>query len=199
MIDFGPYRRKVKTLRELSQGLDRNDLKQLTDEIVDQQLQLIAEVQDEDVVFVPNDPQADDTFAAAESERNLAWTLGHVIVHATASSEEGSAQALELARGVEIALGARSRSEVPWEKATTAQFLRQRLTESRRMRQSMLDAWPDAPDLLNEYKSRPESSGRNAFDRFLASLSHDEGHLAQTADIVRQARTARSSVQPSVT
>ncbi|MBJ7602875.1 MAG: DinB family protein [Candidatus Dormibacteraeota bacterium] len=197
MIDFGPYRRKEKTLRELSQGLDRNDLKQLTDEIVDQQLELIAEVQDEDVVFVPNDPQADDTFAAAEAKRNLAWTLGHVIVHATASSEEGNAHALELARGVQIVLGARSRSEVPWEQMTTVQLLRQRLTESRRMRQEMLDAWPDAPDLLNEYKSRPESRGQNALDRFLSSLSHEEGHLAQIAEIVRQARAARSSVQPS--
>ena len=151
------------------------------------------------MVFVPNDPQADDTFAAAEAERNLAWTLGHVIVHATASSEEGNARALELARGVQIALGARSRSEVPWEQMTTVQLLRQRLTESRRMRQAMLDAWPDAPDLLNEYKSRPESRGQNALDRFLSSLSHDEGHLSQIAEIVRQARAARSSVQPSAT
>lgn len=179
MIDFGPLRRKEKSLREISQGLGWNDLKQLTDEIVDQQLRLIAEVEDQDVAFIPNDPQADDTSAAVEGERSLAWTLGHVIFHTTASSEEGTAQALELVRGVQIPVGARSRSK-----------------ESRRMRQAMLDAWPDAPDLLNEYRSRLESKGQNALDRFLSGLSHEEGHLAQIADIVRQARAGRDG-QPS--
>ncbi len=198
MIDFGPLRRKEKSLREISQGLGWNDLKQLTDEIVDQQLRLIAEVEDQDVAFIPNDPQADDTSAAVEGERSLAWTLGHVIFHTTASSEEGTAQALELVRGVQIPVGARSRSEVPWQPATTAGFLRQRLKESRRMRQAMLDAWPDAPDLLNEYRSRLESKGQNALDRFLSGLSHEEGHLAQIADIVRQARAGREG-QPSAT
>jgi hypothetical protein len=45
-------------------------------------------------------------------ELALPWTLGHVIVHITASAEESAFLAAELARGVHRRTG-RSRFEVP--------------------------------------------------------------------------------------
>ena len=69
------------------------------------------------VTFQPVDPVANDTFAADPADVKLAWTLGHVIVHATASSEESAFLAAEMARGV--ANHGRSRSETAWETVTT--------------------------------------------------------------------------------
>ena len=61
-------------------------------------LSLIAGCTDADVVFVPEDPEAYDKYAAAAEELHVAWTLGHVIVHATASAEECAFLAAEVAR-----------------------------------------------------------------------------------------------------
>lgn len=189
MLDFGPYRRKEKTLMDLAAGLTPDDLRSLTDEMIDHELRLIEGVEDEDVVFVPDDPEANDTFAARPEDVNLAWTLGHVIVHCTASSEEAAAHALALARGVVPT--ERSRYELPWQEATTAEFMRRRLAESRRMRLAMLDAWPDVPHLDTLYRSRPEAPGVNAPARFIGGLSHDDSHLDQIRKVAEQARSAR--------
>ena len=190
VLDFGPLRRKEKTLMDLAEGLTREDLARLTGEMIDRELALLGGVEDADVVLVPDDPEANDTFAASAEDVNLAWTLGHVIVHATASSEEAAAHALTLARG--LVPGERSRYEVPWQEATTERFLRRRLEESRRMRLAMLDAWPEAPHLETLYRPRPESPGVNAVARFLGGLSHDDSHLGQIEKIVAQARAARA-------
>src|SRR5947208_11927978 len=115
VIDFEPYRRREKTLQELAEGLVAGDLARLTNEMCDRQLELIRTAEDPDVVFVPEDPDADDPFAASADEENIAWTLGHVVLHATASSEEAAAHALTLARGLEVQ--GRSRHEVPWREA----------------------------------------------------------------------------------
>ena len=93
MIDFEPYRRREKTLQELARGLGRNDLARLTNEMCDRQLDLIRPAEDPDVTFMPEDPEADDPFASSPDQEHIAWTLGHVIVHATASSEEAAAHA----------------------------------------------------------------------------------------------------------
>ncbi len=66
---------------------------------------------DADVTFVPSDPMAHDAAAASDDESEIAWTLGHIIVHMTASSEESAALAAELARGV--AYHGRSRTRRP--------------------------------------------------------------------------------------
>src|SRR5258708_16198859 len=145
MIDYEPSRGGEKTLPEIAAGLFPADLGSLTDEMCALQLNMISEIEDADVVFVPDDPEANDTFAATPDEVGISWTLGHVIVHTTASSEEAAANALNLARGVEV-LG-RSRSEVPWQGVDTAEQVLARLSESRRMRLAMLEAWPDPPDL----------------------------------------------------
>lgn len=193
MIDFEPVRAKRTTLQEVAGGLTRQDLAGLTREMVAHQLSLLEDAQDPDVVMVPEDPEANDSFAADASEVHLAWTLGHVIVHTTASSEEAAAHALTLARGVPVA--ERSRWEVPWREATTVEFLRSRLDESLRMRLAMLEAWPDRPDLENLYVPAQGLPGRNAVARFISGLYHDDSHLAQIEGIMAQARDRRAAAK----
>lgn len=141
VIDFGPLHRREASVQDLAAGLTREDLGRLTREMSDLQLASIEDAMDEDVVMVPDDPDADDTFAARPEDVGLSWTLGHVVVHTTASSEESAALALVLARGLPVE--GRSRYEVPWEQARSVQFIRRRIEESCRMRLAMLAGWPD--------------------------------------------------------
>ncbi len=197
MIDFSPVRRKEKTLRDLAEGLTRDDLVRLANEMCDHFQALIADAEDPDTTFVPDDPEARDTFAARPEDVDLAWTLGHVIVHWTASSEEAAAHALTLARGV--AVGERSRYEVPWPQADTAEFLRRRIEESRRMQLAMLDAWPDSPHLDVTYTSREGARPVNAVARFLGGLAHADSHREQVTKVLDQARAARNGPAASRT
>ena len=158
--------------------------------MIDAMFTLIAGCTDADVTFVPDDPEAEDTFASDPDEAHLAWTLGHVIVHATASSEEAAFLAAELARGVPVREG-RSRYEVPWPTVTTIEQCRVRLEESRRMRTASLEMWPDPPHLANTFKSWSGDQSYNAIVRFVFGLRHDDSHLGQIAEIVRQARAVR--------
>jgi hypothetical protein len=189
VIDFEPYRRGEKTLPEIAAGLTRAELVRITEEMCDLQLQLLSGTEDVDVLFTPDDPEANDTFAATAEDVGMSWTLGHVIVHTTASSEEAAANALNLARGVEV-LG-RSRYEVPWQTVHTAEQTRARVEESRRMRLAMLQAWPDQPNLDLTYTAREGTAPRNAVAQFISGLSHDDSHLDQVRRIVIEARKAR--------
>src|SRR5690242_9414640 len=101
MLDFSSWRDGSKSFADIANGLTRADLYQLTDEMIDTMQSIVADAVDADVVFVPDDPGANDTFGKPE-EVDLAWTLGHVIVHVTASSEESAALALTLARGLPV-------------------------------------------------------------------------------------------------
>ena len=76
----------------LFRSLTVADLRALTEEMIDRQLSLIEGIEDRDVILVPDDPEANDTFAARQEDVGLAWTLGHVVVHTTASSEESAAR-----------------------------------------------------------------------------------------------------------
>ena len=192
MLDFARVRAKECTIQELSQGLTRDDLRRVTDEMIESELDLIAACTDADVVFVPEDPEADDSYATAPEEAKIAWTLGHVIVHVTASSEETAFVAAEMARGVPQREG-RSRAEVPWQSVTTIAQCRRRLEESRRMRLATLDVWPDEPHLDNLFRWRPDGPGYDPIARFLQGLNHEHSHLAQIAEIVRQAKVAREN------
>ncbi|MCZ7670143.1 MAG: DinB family protein [Chloroflexi bacterium] len=189
MIDFSPVKNKEMSLAKFASGFTRADLRDLTNEMVDHMMGLIADCTDADVVFVPVDPDANDTYAADDAEADLAWTLGHVIVHVTASAEESAFTAAELARGVEF--HGRSRYEVPWQTITTIQQCRDRLEESRRMRLATLDVWPDEPHLEVTYEPWPGASALNAIGRFIGGFWHDVDHLGQIAEIVRQAKAAR--------
>ena len=190
MLDFTPVRNKELKVSQLAASLTPADLAKLTHEMVEAMLGLIAECAEADVTFVPDDPQANDTFAVNADEVNLSWTLGHVIVHTTASAEESAFLAAELARGVPF--HGRSRSEVAWEGVTTLAQCRMRLEESRRMRLASLSLWPDPPDLANSYIPREGADPINPLTRFVLGLSHDDSHLGQIKEIVRQARTARA-------
>lgn len=191
MLDFAPVRTKAKSVVDISQDLTLGDLYGFTREMVHKMLDLIQDCTDADVVFVPNDPEAYDGFAANAEDVSMAWTLAHVIVHTTASSEEAAALAAELARGVPHR-GGRSRFEVPWQNVTTIEQCRQRLQESLRMRIASLDMWPDEPYLQNTYQMREGAPRYNAISRFVSGLAHDDNHLKQIEAIVRQAKAARA-------
>ena len=188
MLDFDPVRNMDITLNDLTAGLTRADLINLTNEMVDTELDLISGCSDIDVVFVPDDPIAEDPFAENPEDVTLAWTLGHVVVHVTASSEEAASIAAELARGVKY--HGRSRYETPWQTVTTITQCRERLEESRRIRLASLDMWLDKPHLDNHFRSRPGAPTMNAVSRFIYGLQHDDNHLEQIASIIQQANLA---------
>ena len=190
MLDFSVVFKKETTLAELTDGLAPSDLAALTNEVIDTIQGLIADCVDQDVTFVPNDPDAHDTYAASDEEADLAWTLGHVIVHTTAGSEESAFTAAELARGV--ANHGRSRYEVPWESVTTIEQCRHRLEESRRMRLATLDVWPDEPHMDNTMEVGFLPGPINPIAAFMLGLGHEGSHLEQIKEIVRQAKAARS-------
>lgn len=189
MLPFRAVRDGEITFAGLVADLTIDDLRRLTGEMVDTMLGLIADCVDADVILEPADPEAQDPYAATPEEVDLAWTLGHVIVHTTASAEESAAIAAELARGV--AYHGRSRYKVPWPEMRTIAGCRQRLEESRRMRLASLEMWPAAPHLENTYEVWSDRPWVNAIGRFVLGLMHDESHLRQIAEIVRRARAAR--------
>ena len=191
MIDFAPIRTKAITLRQLVQDWSRDDLAQRTNEMIDYMLELIGGCVDADVILIPVDPEANDKFAVNPGEVNLSWTLAHVVVHVTASSEESAFLAAELARGVPYR-GGRSRYEVPWRDVTTIAQCRARLEESRHMRLASLDLWPNPPDLQNSYTREGQSDPINGVMRFVMGLQHDDAHLEQIKKIVEQATAARN-------
>lgn len=190
MLDFQAVRNREISLDELLEGMDKAALQAETNEMYDHILEQIADCTDADVVFTPIDPKANDPYASSEEEKDIAWNLGHLVVHVTASAEEAAALAAEMARGVE--LHGRSRSEIPWQTVTTIEQCRHRLEESRRMCLASLDMWPDRPYLdytVETWKNGPEV---NAIGRYVLGLSHAQSHLAQIDDVVQQAKAAHS-------
>lgn len=192
MLNFEAVQNEEMTLAELVDGLTGEDLRDLTDEMVDTMLALIAACEDADVLFEPTDPETNDPYAENPEEVNLAWNLGHVIVHTTASAEESAALAAELARGV--VYHGRSRYERPWREMKTLAACQHRLQESRRIRLASLEMWPDEPHLENTYEARPGGPRRNAIERFVLGLKHDHSHLEQIKTIVQQSQMARELV-----
>ena len=189
MLDFTLVREKKITYKKFVSDLTIDDLGDLTNEMIDEQLKIISDCEDVDVVFIPQDPEAHDPYASSEDEVQMPWTLGHIIVHTTASSEESAFLAAELARGVQNREG-RSRFEVDWETIKSISQVRDRLEESRRMRLASLNIWPDPPHLDNFYIS-PYSGLTNPLVRFVLGLAHDDSHLDHLKDVVNQALAAR--------
>jgi hypothetical protein len=189
MLNFQDVRDKKTTIQELAKSLTQGDLVKLTNEMIDAMQALIKGCVDADVTFVPVDPAAKDDAASNAADANIAWTLGHVIVHATASSEEAAFLAAEMARGVEF--HGRSRYETPWESITSIAQCHARLEESRRMRVALAHAWPDKPNTTIEREPWPGAGMRNCYAQFIGGLSHDDSHLGQIAEIVRQAKAGR--------
>lgn len=184
MLDFTPIRDNEVSIAEFAAEIDKDDLVRLTDEMIDHLLERISGCRDEQVVFVPRDEEAYDPVAATPEEVHMPWTLGHVIVHTTASAEESAFLAAEMARGVPY--HGRSRWEVPWQTIHTVAQCRQRLEESRRMRLASLEMWPADPHLEVVYRPREGEAGFNAIARFLLGLMHEQDHLGQIEDILQQ-------------
>lgn len=187
MLDYQELKPGTEEFRRIVSALTIKDLRIKSNEMIDYILELISDCDDSDVTFVPKDPQAYDSAAVTAEEVTMPWTLGHVIVHITASSEESAALAAELARGV-VERGGRSRSEVHWTTIMTIQQCRRRLEESRRMRLGSLDMWPDEPDDNNVVELKWINETVNSYGRFLLGLIHEHGHLKQIEDIITQSK-----------
>jgi hypothetical protein len=196
MIDFSPVRNKEKKYIELwrDNSISVADLRQATNESINFMLDLIADLDDADVVFDPIDPDADDP-NAIEGEEKIGWSIAHLIVHVTASSEEGAANSSLLARGVPEVKD-RPRYETPWREIHTKAECVQRLEESRRMRLAYLETWPDKPHYTNYRVPKSERSleingNMNAPACFMSGLSHEMGHYEQFKEVKRQALEAK--------
>ncbi|MCY3781833.1 MAG: DinB family protein [Chloroflexi bacterium] len=196
MIDFAPMRDGDLSYMEYAarENIGPSELRSLSDESIDFLLSLLEDLTDADIAFDPDDPDADDPFAV-EGEERIGWNFGHLIAHVTASSEEGAALSSLLARG--IPASERPRYETPWRDITTVAQVRQRLEESRRMRNAYLATWPDAPllQVLRDVSERftARFGEMNAPAAFLFGLSHEVGHYDQIEEVRRQALAARAA------
>ena len=194
-IDFTRIQDNQEKISELAGRVSREDLKATSRESVAYLLGLLEGLTDEDVVFMPDDPEANDPYAV-EGEEHISWNIAHLIAHVTASSEEGAAFSSLLARG--IPAKERPRYETPWREITTKAQCIHRLEESLRIRLAYLETWPDTPhlDVYRELSPRFEAIvGRlNAIGAFLLGLSHEVGHYDQIIDAKQQALAARMSV-----
>jgi DinB family protein len=184
MLDFQPVREKKITLQDLVRDLTKDDLWRELNEMYDEVSRLIADCTDAHVTFEPVDAKADDPYSV-KGEESIAWTLGHVIVHLTASMEESASIASELARGVKY--HGRSRWEIPWRDVTIIGQCQARLEESRRMCLASLEMWPRPPHMENTYSPAEGAVPHTCVSRFASGLKHASDHLGQIADIVRQA------------
>jgi hypothetical protein len=191
MLDFTPVKRGECTMNDLAATLTTDDLRRLTEESIDGMVALLDNLADADVAFVPDDPDAHDAAAADAADRHLAWTIGHVIVHATASGEEYATVASEFARGVPF--HGRPRYETPWQAITTLGQCRQRLAESRRIRLASLGMWPDEPHFAIGTVYWDGSGWVDARGIFAWGLAHDEDHRRQLEKIIAQARACRAA------
>ncbi len=177
-----PFPVLIGKIVDIAKTATPSQLRKATNDSIDFYLKLLDGAPDSAVTYVPVDEHAHDPHAAPD-QQNIGWTLGHIIVHVTASSEESAFLAAELARGVEY--HGRSRYETNWETVSTVAQCRQRLEESRRMRLASLDIWPDAPNLTNAYTIVEGAPALNAPARFLLGLAHEIGHQAQAAAAAR--------------
>lgn len=186
MLDFAGIHNSTQTFADLAYELTPGALHDLTDEMIDLVLSISAAATDADLLFEPTDPHA-----AANDDGSVAsgWTLAHIVAHTTASAEETAALAVTLARGVPVE--GRSRYEVPWETLQTVVQLRERIEESRRMRHALLNAWPNQPHLQLRFKLVPRFDPLNAPECFILGLFHEDAHLGQLREVMRQALAAR--------
>lgn len=178
---------------ELADGLTTAELTSETNRIYDLYRGLLDKADDAQMVFEPNDPEANDPYAESDDEKHIGWTAGHLVAHVTASVEEGAVFGSILARGVEM--GGRIRSEVDWQEIDTVAKAVHRLEESRRMVLAYLNTWPDAPNLtvirqFNSEKARDYFGPLNAPAAHMLGLTHMLEHLEQFKDALQQAEAA---------
>lgn len=195
-IDFAPLFNREVGLLEYSRQFSIDDIRATSNQLLDTLTDIINQASDEQIVFLPTDPDADDPYAV-EGEEKIGWSLGHLVLHVTASSEEGFSRSSVLARGIVIPSSIRLRYEDSWHThcRTQAECL-QRLEESRRMRNAYLDTWPKSPhlDVLVDSKPGDFMHGEvNAQSSAILGLVHEAGHIEQFKEALRQAQAAHPS------
>jgi chloramphenicol 3-O-phosphotransferase len=179
VLDMEAFRSGKASYADSVRDVTHADLYKLTDDYFDTVESIVAEVTDMGVTFVPYD-------AALKDPNQEAYTLGHVVVHLTATLEESASIASVLARG--ITFDGRLRYETPWQTIRTAQQVHARLRESRRMCKAYLDAWPDAPHLDVTVMRIPHFGPMNAIGMDVLGIIHGESHIEQLKEILRQSR-----------
>ena len=193
ILDFTPVTDNQMKMLEYSNLFSVDDLKAATNESIDTLLKIVRSLSDIQVTFLPYDPEADDPYAKPGEEK-IGWSIAHLVVHVTASSEEWATYSSFLARGISYPAEPRLRHETEWKTVTTTAQCIQRLEESRRIRLSYLSAWPDNPDLETKRELSPRFIERfgqfNAAACFLFGLKHELGHYAQFREVARQAKVA---------
>ncbi len=194
MIDFTPVVDKQLKMLEYCQNFTRGQVRESLNESVDNLLSFLEGANDADVVFLPYDSEADDPYAA-DDQKNVGWSVAHIILHATASTEEYASVGSVLGRGIEFE--GRLRYEPDWQTVTTVAELKQRLEESRKMRLAYFDALPDTPneDVYRKIGERYiEQFGQTSWKvSYLLGLMHEVGHYEQIKEAKRQAQEARQS------
>ncbi|MEP6987548.1 MAG: DinB family protein [Chloroflexota bacterium] len=192
-FDFTPVENHEMTMLQFSENFTVEDLRNATNESIDTLLKIVRVLNDEQVAFLPVDPEADDPYAKPGEEK-IGWSIAHLVVHATATSEEWATYSSFLSRGIPYPAEPRLRYETEWKTVTTTAQCIQRLEESRRIRLSYLAAWPDVPNLEIKRELSPrfiEKFGEfNAAVCFLFGLKHELGHYAQFREVARQAKSA---------
>lgn len=195
-FDFAPVENNEMTLLQFSKNFTVEDLRAITNESIDTLLKIVQGLNDTQVTFLPHDPEADDPFAKPGEEK-IGWSIAHLVVHVTASSEEWATYSSFLARGIPYPAEPRLRYETEWKSVTTTAQCIQRLEESRRIRLGYLAAWPDQPNLEIKRELSPrfiEKFGQfNAPACFLFGLKHEFGHYAQFREVARQAKAATAA------
>ncbi len=191
LIDFSPVRQQGMKLLEFAQRFTFADLRLAVNAYMNVTLDLLADCDDAMVVFEPHDPEAYDPFAP-EAEQHIGWNLAHLVLHVTASLEEGAAFCSILGRGIPI--GGRLRYEPDWRTFSTRAQVIQRLEESRRICLAYLDTLPEPPH-LEVYRELPEQylaffGQLNAPANLLLGLMHWDDHLAQMREAKAQAYAA---------
>jgi len=200
-FDFTPVENHEMTMLQFSENFTVEDLHTATNESIDTLLKIVRPLNDIQVAFLPFDPEADDPYAKPGEEK-IGWSIGHLVAHVTATSEEWATYSSFLARGIAYPAEPRLRFETEWKTVTTTAQCVQRLEESRRIRLGYLSTWPDKPDL----ETKRELSARfierfgqfNAPVCFLFGLKHELGHYAQFREVARQAKVASQASAASV-
>ena len=197
-IDFSPLFNQTITAEHFAAKLTKGDLRRATTGALDWIRDVVKGMTDAQLTHVPNDPNANDTFAASEDEKHIGWSLAHLVLHVTASAEEYATFAALVARGIEVPAGIRLRYEQGWREVTTKTQVLARIEESRRMLLALLDTWPDEPQ-LTIYRKYLEGSPRfgqkiNAIASHMLGLSHLASHIEQikhvAAEVSAPAQTA---------
>lgn len=195
--DFSLVDNKELNLLQFATNFSVDDLRSATNESIDTLLNIVKDLSDKEVTFLPVDPEADDPYAKPGEEK-IGWSIAHLVVHVTASSEEWATYSGILARGIPYPAEPRIRYETEWTTVKTTAHCIQRLEESRRMRLGYLDVWPDQPNLEVLRVMSPRFVERfghfNAPACVLFGLKHEMGHYAQFREVVRQAKASAASV-----